>query len=189
MLQQSKCVVIWRCTNNCVGLQLLLIHAHRTCSVHPGEKEPNKSRNQARPDWVAALIQQQTDHLSPLWSPYKSSTFPLFSSAAHKFIKLAFPCCFWQKVMREGSRRCITGGPRPARTGGPTRPASTLFSLGSTTKLLLSPEWYMCSVCSQLNKCWGITHLAGLHFHQHTRLLLRSALSHASHFGHEVTLW
>lgn len=62
------------------------------------------------PYWVAALIQQQTDpekdHLSPLWSPYKSSTFPLFSSAAHKLIKLAFPCCSWQKECERHPARC-----------------------------------------------------------------------------------
>lgn len=120
MRQQCESVVIRRRTNNSDVLQRL-IHADRTCSVHPGIKEPSKSRNQARPDWVAALIQQQTDHLSPLRSPYKSSTFPLFSSSAHKFIKLAFPCCFWQKEMREASRRWITGGRRPR---GPTH-AST----------------------------------------------------------------
>lgn len=93
---------------SCVVLQLLL-DAGRACSLPSGVKEPNKSRTRAGADWVAACF-QQTDHLSPLWSPYKSSTFPLFSSAAHKFIKLAFPCCFWQKQMREGSVRCIMGG-------------------------------------------------------------------------------
>lgn len=66
------------------------------------------------PYWVVALIQQQTgpeqDHLSPLWSPYKSSTFPLFFSAAHKLIKLAFPCCSWQKERERHPERCIVGG-------------------------------------------------------------------------------
>lgn len=68
------------------------------------------------PYWVATLIQQQTDqeidHLSPLWSPYKSSTFPLLSSTAHKLIKLAFPCCFWQNDWERRPARCIVGGRR-----------------------------------------------------------------------------
>lgn len=110
-----KCNTIPPHQFSCVVLQLL-VHADRACSLHPGIKGPNKSRKQARPDWVALWF-QQTDHLSLLWSPYKSSTFPLFSSAAHKFIKLAFPCCFWQKQMREGSVRCIMGG---RRLWGPT---------------------------------------------------------------------
>lgn len=125
--------------------------ADRTCSVHPGIKEPNKSRNQARPDWVAALIQQQTDHLSPLRSPYKSSTFPLFSSAAHKFIKLAFPCCFWQKEMREGSRRCIMGGRRPR---GPTHASTKHCSAwGLPPNCCSHQNDTRAAFSSQLNKC------------------------------------
>lgn len=68
------------------------------------------------PYWVAELIQQRTDpeqdRLSPLWSPYKSSEFTLFSSAAHKLIKLAFPCCFWQRGWVRRPMRCIVGGRR-----------------------------------------------------------------------------
>lgn len=104
-----------------VCLMAETLYADRACSVCHGmdvkwtavevykkssmRREITVRESQARectlPYWVAALIQQQTDpekdHLSPLWSPYKSSTFPLFSSAARKLIKLAFPCCFWQK--------------------------------------------------------------------------------------------
>lgn len=76
----------------------------------------SQTRELTLPYWVAALIQQQTDpekdHLSPLWSPYKSSTFPLFSSAAHKLIKLAFPCCSWRTEWARHPVRCIVGGRR-----------------------------------------------------------------------------
>lgn len=161
--QQCKCVVIWRRTNNSDVLQRL-IRADRTCSVPPGIKEPNKSRNQARPDWVAALIQQQTDHLSPLRSPYKSSTFPLFSSAAHKFIKLAFPCCFWQKEMREGSRRCITGG----RRTDPRIHQAHCSAWGLPPNCYSHQNDTCAAFSSQLNKCWGTTRLTGLHFHEHS---------------------
>lgn len=43
---------------------------------------------------------------------YKSSAFTLFSSAAHKLIKLAFPCCFWQTGRARRPERCIVGGRR-----------------------------------------------------------------------------
>lgn len=98
-----------------------------------------KSRGQCAhcPDWVAALIQQQNDpeqdHLSPLWSPYKSSTFPLFSSAAHKLIKLAFPCFFWQREWERHPARCIVGGRRvyePMRTDTHARTSYYSVSTG-----------------------------------------------------------
>lgn len=120
----------------------------------------NQARGRTLPYWVAALIQQQTnpeqDHLSPLWSPYKSSTFPLFSSAARKLIKLAFPCCFWQKGWERHPVRCIVGGRTSAHRQTPT--AYYSVSTGSATKLLFLPEWYIRSFWFQLSKCcWGET--------------------------------
>lgn len=128
------------------------LHADRACSVHSGVdvkwsavevykrirmKREITGRERARPErtlpyWVAALIQQQTDpktdHLSPLWSPYKSSTFPLFSYAAHKLIKLAFPCCFWQMEGRETSSEVYCGWSKAVRTNacGPTHVPHTV---------------------------------------------------------------
>lgn len=141
------------------------------------KKRERTGRERARPEralpyWVAALIQQQTDpktdHLSPLWSPYKSSTFPLFSSAAHKLIKLAFPCCFWQMEGREASSEVYCGWSKGCKNQcmqTHTRTAHCSASTGSTTKLLFLPEWYMGTVCLQLNKCcWGRTRLGCLHF-------------------------
>ncbi|KAM3611542.1 uncharacterized protein V6R79_020202 [Siganus canaliculatus] len=82
------------------------------------KREVVQSSEGTLPYWVAALIQQQTapkrDHLSPLWSHYKSSTFPLFSSAARKLIKLAFPCCLWQMESEAHPVKCIVGGRRGA---------------------------------------------------------------------------
>lgn len=116
----------------------------------------SQARGSTLPYWVAALIQRPTDpeqdHLSLLWSPYKSSTFPLFSSAAHKLIKLAFPCCFWQKEWERHPQRCIVGG-QCIQTH-----ACFSVSTGSAAKLLFLPKWYICSFWFQLNKCrWGQT--------------------------------
>lgn len=159
-------VLQWRCTNNSVGPQRL-IHADRTCSVHPGIKEPHKSRNQARPEWVAALIQQQTDHLSPLRSPYKSSTFPLFSSAAHKFIKLAFPCCFWQKGDERGIQEVYHGWSKAARSD-PRIHRARCRAWGLPPNCCSHQNDTCAAFSSQLNKCWGITRLAGLRVHEHS---------------------
>ncbi len=132
-------------------------------SIGGAEKRNNRRESQARertlPYWVAVLIQQQTDpkkdHLSPLWSPYKSSTFPLFSSAAHKLIKLAFPCCSWPKEWERHPAGCVVGG-RGVYESMHTDPHtySILFSFSEVDhKLLFLPEWYMCSLSLQLNKC------------------------------------
>lgn len=108
-----------------------------------------------------------TNHLSPLWSPYKSSTFPPLLLCCPQAHKASFSMLLLASGGREASSEVYCGWSKAVRTNarGPTRTAHCSASTGSTTKLLFLPEWYMCSICFQLNKCGGgRTRLRCLHF-------------------------
>lgn len=92
-------------------LRKVKVFINSSLKTEPTGKEPGQARRLTLPFWVAALIQQWTDaesdHLSPLWSPYKSSTFPLFSFAANKLMKLTFLCCIGKKSNRDFQRAVL----------------------------------------------------------------------------------
>lgn len=67
---------------------------------------------------------------------------PLFSSAARKPIKLAFPCCFWQEEAVRHPARCIVGGrkKRAVCETSARRPHAVPLRRRSATALLFLPE-------------------------------------------------
>lgn len=64
---------------------------------------------------------------------------PLFSSAARKPIKLAFPCCFWQGEAARHPARCIVGGREKGcvrNQRAPTARCSTLTAFRHSAAIL-----------------------------------------------------
>lgn len=86
--------------------------------------------------WVAELIQQQTDpeqdHLSPLWSPYKSSTFPPLLLCCPQAHKASFSMLLLAKGVRETSSEVYCGWSMGVWTNAYRHTHRILFSFDET---------------------------------------------------------
>lgn len=97
---------------------------------------------------VSIMVSLQIIYISPLL---------LCCPQTHK---ASFSMLLLAKGVRETSSEVYCGWSKVVRTNAyrHTRTANYSVSTRSTTKLLFLPEWYMCSIFLQLNKCyWGIT--------------------------------
>lgn len=115
----------------------------------------------------------KTDHLSLLHSPYKSSTFPLFSAAAHRLIKLTFPCYFWQDASETLPESRSVGGRWMDMWTERRHVLLTLDRLDHRTAFLTRMTVCITGFSFQLNKCcWRMTYFKDVCTSQHASLLV-----------------